>query len=547
MFPAAFGFSCWVLLGHFSAVYAVVNGLWCIIFVEWWKRQESELAIRWGVKNVSSIEDRRREFISTETKTDSITGETRPHFPAKVRLQRQLLQIPFALACVVALGTLILMCYCIEIFISEIYGGPFKSVLVFTPTIILTLAVPAISGQLNTLAEKLTNYENYETQDSHDKAMVSKVFVINFITSYMAIFTTAFVYVPFASVLVPYLDVFGLAVKPFAENDEQLKVPAPLQFKINPNRLKGQMIYFAVTAQVVNFALETVVPLLKLKGTAKYDEMKSKRAEKKGGTTPTIAANDPPEETEFLTRVREEAALPEYDVTSDLREMCIQYGYLSLFSVIWPLTPVAYFINNWIELRGDTVKLTMECRRPNPERADSIGPWLNSLEFLTWLGSVTSAALVYMFSGDGFGPDGKPHMLKLGSLMLCVFFSEHIYLVIQMAVRTAIAKLDSSNYQKERSERFVIRKRYLEEAGLGDMIKPVTSGPNSPLLAQDGEKMGSIISRSSLEEDARNESLRESNPNSRFWHHQQGWQETEKVGLKLIDEMEMRSEGKKAQ
>ena len=376
--------------------------------------------------------------------------------------------------------------------------------------------------------------------------MVSKVFVINFITSYMAIFLTAFVYVPFASILVPYLDVFGLTMKPFAENEKQLQTPAPYKFSINPNRLKNQMIYFAVTAQVVNFALETVVPLLKLKGTAKYDEMKTKRAEKKGGTAPNISASDPPEETEFLARVREEAALPEYDVTTDLREMCIQYGYLSLFSVIWPLTPVAYFINNWIELRGDTVKLTMECKRPNPQRADSIGPWLDSLEFLTWLGSVTSAALVYMFSGDGFGPDGKPHMLKLGSLLLCVFFSEHIYLVIRMVVRTTIAKLDSSNMQKERSERFMVRKKYLEEAGLGDMVKPVTSGPNSPLLAEDGEKLGSITRRS-LEDDARKESLRESNPNSRFWNHQQGWQETEKVGLKLIDEMEMRNEGKKEQ
>lgn len=546
MFPAAFGFSCWVLLGHFSAVYAVVNGLWCIVFVEWWKRQEKELSIRWGVKNVSSIENKRREFQPQKTVEDSITGETVPYFPASVRLQRQLLQIPFALACVTALGTLILFCYCVEIFISEVYSGPFKSVLVFTPTIILTLAVPIISGKLTGLAEELTNYENYETQDSHDRAMVSKVFVINFITSYMAIFLTAFVYVPFASILVPYLDVFSLTVKPFAENEKQLQVPAPSKFTINPNRLKNQMIYFAVTAQVVNFALETVVPLLKLKGTAKYDEMKNKRAEQKGGAAPSISASDPPEETEFLSRVREEAALPEYDVTSDLREMCIQYGYLALFSTIWPLTPVAYFVNNWIELRGDTVKLTMECRRPNPQRADSIGPWLENLEFLTWLGSVTSAALVYMFSGDGFGPDGKPHMLKLGSLMLCVFCSEHIYLVIRMAVRTAISKLDSSSMQKERSERFVIRKKYLEEAGLGDMIKPVTSAPNSPLLAEDGEKMGSIT-RQSLEDDARSQSMKESNPNTRFWNHQQGWHETEKVGLKLIDEMEMRSEEKKEQ
>jgi anoctamin-10 len=115
-----------------------------------------------------------------------------------------------------------------------------------------------------------------------------------------------------------------------------------------------------------------------------------------------------------------------------------------------------------------------------------------------------------------------------------------------MAVRTAISKLDSTNMHKERSERFVMRKKYLEEAGLGDMIQPVTSQPNSPSLSKGEEKKGEIT-RKSLEDDARNQSLRESNPNTRFWNHQQGWQETEKVGLKLIEQMELRSDGKKDQ
>jgi anoctamin-10 len=564
IFPAAFGFSCWVLLGNFSAIYGIVNVVWCLVFVEYWKRQEQELSIRWGVKNVSVIQEKRRDFKPDTMIRDTVTGEDVPHFSGKKRLQRQLLQIPLALLCVVGLGTIIVTCYSIEIFISEVYNGPFKSVLTFTPVVLLTLSIPPTSTFLTSFAEKLTAYENYETQDAHDKAMTSKVFVINFLTSYTAIFLTAFVYVPFATILVPYLDVFSLTVKPFAENDAQIKAPTSESFSINPNRLKNQMIYFAVTAQVVNFATETILPLVTQKGKQKYNEMQASRAERHGGTSPTPDANDTPEERDFLRRVRQEAALPCYDVTSDLREMCIQFGYLSLFSSVWPLTPVSYFINNWIELRGDTFKLTTECRRPNPERADSIGPWLSSLEFLAWLGSVTTAAVCYMFSGSadpekgGLGPDGRPHQIKGWALLLCIFFSEHIFLVARLAVRTAFSKLDSVNMRKERSERFMVRRKYLEEAGLSDAVKPLGSG-NEKLSTNatralinekgDADVLGDIT-RSSLEEDARQESLTETNMEPaarRFWGRQRTWRESEKVGLHLLEELEWGvAEGKKS-
>lgn len=540
IFPAAFGFSVWVLLGNFSPVYAVVNGLWCVVFVEWWKKQEQELAIRWSVKNVGTIEAKRRGFKPDRIVEDPVTGEKIPYFPAKKRLQRQLLQVPLALTSITILGAIICTCYAIEIFISEVYNGPFKSVLVFTPTILLTLAIPAVSTYLNKYAQQLTDFENYETQHAHDKAMVSKVFVINFITSYLAIFLTSFVYVPFASILVPYLDVFSLTVRPFAENDKQLSTPAAGQFTINPDRLRNQMIYFAVTAQIVSFAMETVVPFLTQKGQMKYQEIQSSRSQK-----PSISQNDPEEEKEFLTRVRQEASLPDYDVTSDLREMCMQFGYLSLFSVIWPLTPLSYFVNNWVELRGDTFKLTMESKRPNPERADSIGPWLDSLEFLAWLGSITTAALVYMFSGDGVGPDGRPTAIKVWALLLSVFLSEHTFLIVRALVRTAISRLDTPNMRKERSERYMVRKKFLEEAGLARLMKPLETSPDAPLKTEQGGTIGQKLNRAALEEDARATSLRDSTPSTRFWSRQIGWSESEQIGTRLIEMMDIKNKTEK--
>jgi len=155
--------------------------------------------------------------------------------------------------------------------------------------------------------------------------MIQKIFVLNFITSYLPIFLTAFVYVPFATVIVPHLDVFQLAVRPFAENEKQMTAPK-VGFQINPDRLKKQVIYFTVTAQIVNFALEVIVPYVKRSVFRKVKEVQADRAAKKGGGSSSPTADDHPEESAFLVRVRNEAELGAYDVTSDFREMIVQFG-----------------------------------------------------------------------------------------------------------------------------------------------------------------------------------------------------------------------------
>lgn len=129
-FPAFFGFCSWVLLGKFSPIYAIVNGLWCIGFTEYWRKQETDLAVQWGVRGVSKIQRQRAAFKHEHEIKDPFTGEQiKIYSPAK-RLARQLLQVPFAIAASVALGSLIAGCFAIEIFISEVYAGPFKGYLV---------------------------------------------------------------------------------------------------------------------------------------------------------------------------------------------------------------------------------------------------------------------------------------------------------------------------------------------------------------------------------------------------------------------------------
>jgi hypothetical protein len=263
--------------------------------------------------------------------TDPVTGEQVKAYSNVTRLQRQLLTVPFALGVATVLGSLIATCFGIEVFISEVYDGPLKWLLVFLPTGILTTVMPVLVNLFTSFATQLTNFENYETQAAYDTAMTQKIFVINFITSYLGIFLTAFIYVPFGTLIVPYLDVFSLTVRPFAENEKQLECPPSSGFAINPDRLRKQVIYFTVTAQIVNQALEVVMPYVKRAVFSKVKQIQSERALKNGGHV-DVSDNDPPEEKAFLKRVRAEVELDVYDVTSDLREMVLQVSIVCLLT-----------------------------------------------------------------------------------------------------------------------------------------------------------------------------------------------------------------------
>ncbi|KAH8802805.1 plasma membrane stress response protein-like protein [Xylogone sp. PMI_703] len=523
-FPAIFGFSTWVLFGYYSTIYSVVIGLWTIIFIEYWKKKEVDLAVQWGVHGVSRIQHKRPGFKHETMVTDVVTGEKVKFYSPFKRLQRQLLQIPFAICAAMVLGSLIAVCFAIEIFISEIYTGPFKTYLVLLPTIILSTGMPTLSAILTSFASRLTELENYETTDAEETAMIQKIFVLNFITSYLPIFLTAFVYVPFAQIIVPHLDIFNIAVKPFAENEKQMMAPQT-GFQIDPNRLRKQVIYFTVTAQIVNLMLEVVVPYVKRKVFRKYKEVQEGRAAKNGKEL-QVEIVDLPEEKEFLSRVRAQAELGEYDVAADLREMTVQFGYLSLFSTVWPLAGLSFLINNWVELRGDALKIAIETQRPVPWRADTIGPWMNALGFLSWLGSLTTAALLFLFGDGGIGPNGTPQNITGWGLLLSILFSEHLYFAVQLIVRAALSKIDSPGLQQERAEKYAVRKQFLEES-----LGQEAAERDSERANATNEK----ITRSSLEEDARLSTMPgHGSPEERFWNRQRGAGETIAIGKSLM-------------
>jgi len=172
--------------------------------------------------------------------------------------------------------------------------------------------------------------------------------------------------------------------------------------------------------------------------------------------------------------------------------------------------PLAAFINNFFELRGDAFKLCVNSRRPIPKRTDSLGPWVEALSWITYLGALTNASLVFLLrpssshityastkavstkvgqdlagNQTSIGSNLNPHYVAtrisqtqgdlpniknilLGAL-LCALASEHAFVLLRYAVAHLMDMLVWRGSVEERTLRrseWLTKKDYVESRGV---------------------------------------------------------------------------------
>jgi hypothetical protein len=84
-------------------------------------------------------------------------------------------------------------------------------------------------------------------------------------------------------------------------------------------------------------------------------------------------------------------------------------------------------------------------------------------------------------------------------LLLSVLLAEHFYFVVQLAVSYVMSKMDSPGLQKERKERYIMKKRLLSQ-NLGQGVSEKAAAPG----IAESEK----ITRATLEDEARKASVK---------------------------------------
>lgn len=452
--PSVLGFISYVFFSRYSIVFTILNLLWSIIFVNAWKKKENIYAITWNSKDSSLIESKRGEFVGETEEVDTVTGIRSPAFPTWKRTLRELAFLPVAIGAALTLISYQFGCFFIEIFLNEIYDGPGKQFLSLVPTILIVAFIPILTAGYTIIVNKYLAWENHETNTGYERSFVQKQFILNFLASYMPLLITSFVYLPFGHLVNPYLSFIQSHTSRYNITIQEKK------FQINKDRLNQQFAYFAVTAQVIGFFVENIVPVVLRKVNEYFRGKKVNNS--------AVALTDLPEEAAFLQDVRKQVALPPFNVNDEYREMVIQFGYLALFSPVWSLAPIVSLINNWVEFRGDAYKLLQETHRPIPVKVDSIAPWGGNLRGLTWFATLVAPAITALFrTSDILEADAgsylkSPVKISAWGLLALILVTEHISIALNFLVESVYHKIGTKTERDFHSNVYETRRQYID-------------------------------------------------------------------------------------
>jgi len=230
--------------------------------------------------------------------------------------------------------------------------------------------------------------------------LISKSFIFKFFNSFSSLFYLSFVR-PFIKGNAYYIENYPDVCNDCKNaNDEPICDPTggdfsccvgsdsvctneEVQEDINTLVLKDLQLQLAtlfVTAIVIQNMVEILLPYV----FAKIRESREQREanERQEVVPPKSAA----EEQMNLT--------PVANTIDDMSEMIVQFGYVTMFVIALPITPLLAFINNVIELKVDGYKIVKESQRPHPNGSSGLGAWNGVLSFFSLVSVGTNVALI---------------------------------------------------------------------------------------------------------------------------------------------------------
>jgi len=166
-------------------------------------------------------------------------------------------------------------------------------------------------------------------------------------------------------------------------------------------------------------------------------------------------------EAEPPTQAEAESKCSEYPSTfDDYNEIAIQFGYVTLFAAAFPLAPFAALLNNLVEGRSDLIKLFKGMQRPHPREASNIGTWIDIMEAISYLATITNSAIIVFTSTEL--QNLYPGMSGQTKLMIALV-AEHLIFLLKFLIQKFIP--DAPAWVKEAYARKIYFKQlHIEQA-----------------------------------------------------------------------------------
>jgi len=95
-----------------------------------------------------------------------------------------------------------------------------------------------------------------------------------------------------------------------------------------------------------------------------------------------------------IESIMEENVMFDFKEFNEQLEITLQFGWIMLFSAVFPLGSTVAMINNTLEMRSDTYKLTHVSQRPVPTVSNGIGSWEHIIEGVIRTAVVVNVAIM---------------------------------------------------------------------------------------------------------------------------------------------------------
>ena len=445
-----------MIFGFNKVSYSLACCIWALLFDEVWSREERKLSLRWGTRHCSRFESIRPHFIPDFVSIDAVTGEKEKVYPVWKRIRRLLLTIPIIILMSLVLICLNFMVFALRMIMTDFYEGPLKKYATVIPSIAYAMLIPQFDKLYRSISTKLNTYENYATDSENESQMAMKLFISSFVLNFSSPLMYGLYFIPYGQRLVEFVSYY-YPLNTYPDRG------------IDPAIFKEEIIYFILTGQIINLVMDIIVPYV---SRWLFGSMKKRHAKTSGG------------QDDSYRLIQQQSDLPAYNVHVDYLELVMQYGYVLVFSSVTPITSIASFINNIVELRSDAMKICMNLQRPIPRRVESIGHWKVCIKFFSWLSVITNCIWVYLYD-KGFAVGNADWTVILVEVVIL----EHIYLLLSYGVQKVINMLPSSEIKEMKRREWNVKMKYLRMIGDDEgiaLVKSISSG-------QDLSKAGELL------------------------------------------------------
>ena len=438
--------------------YSLFVGLWSMLFLVRWRRRSVELAYRWGVKDLQEEEGARVEFVG-KMRRSGITGEEELYYSPKRRAAKMIfLSWPTVIVWVGATATLMVCLFMTRDTImddfakAETFGTNGTNATSPGPSDGQGFAAES-SGYIGSSFLNFRTTDNPRTTMSLDLSDRDRYGNDVLFWLYLLIPPITF------GALIPVLDFFFNKVATVLNDWENHRTESEYQFHLTAKvlsfrlvncfcslyyyafsgrhsilRLTVQLASFMVVGQCTKKIKEVLIPCLRRKlktwfaqRALKKEKLKAEQKQKKVSLK-TLSRR---RISQGSAEIWAEARLPVYKTFNDYAEMMVQFGYVTFFSMAFPLAPGFALLNNLVEIRSDAFKLCNNTRRPIAQKASGIGVWFHALQMMSVLAVLTNLAHIG-FTSDQFS-QFFPNVTDAEKVVI-IFAFEHAVLVIQSIV-----------------------------------------------------------------------------------------------------------------